>query len=313
MKKLSYLLIGAALITAVLFIAGCKKRGGNTQEPDGTVKDHSDPTAPTATVSSDIVSFSCTFSTLAVDELQEISGKVFRLDAVANGTETEVKYSWHDRNGNGNSGAFITDLRFMRALQNTVARHGLTKHNGHSHTVSGLPDNYGAELSILYASGEKIYADDNQDNFLSSDAMRELASLFGISSVSGSAGWQRLSISRTHSVWSCCFNMSVTAESDGSMLLRGYCVDTDGNEYSSDDGISVSEKTISRLRQLELEDLEKAKKNSFPGPTALDKAEKKLILTDIDGKKTEKVLTDDTLSEIFDLLLSEFKNEENLK
>lgn len=313
MKKLSYLLIGAALITAVLFIAGCKKRGGNTQEPDGTVKDHSDPTASTATVSSDIVSFSCTFSTLAVDELQEISGKVFRLDAAANGTETEVKYSWHDRSGNGNSGAFITDLRFMRALQNIVARHGLTKHNGHSHTVSGLPDNYGAELSVLYASGEKIYADDNQDNFLSSDAMRELASLFGISSVSGSAGWQSLSISRTHSVWNYCFNMSVTAESDGSMLLWGYCVDTDGNEYSSDDGISLSERTISRLRQLELEDLEKAKKNSFPGPTALDKAEKKLILTDIDGKKTEKVLTDDTLSEIFDLLLSEFKNEENLK
>lgn len=37
---------------------------------------------------------------------------------------------------------------------------------------------YGAKLDIKYASGESIYAHDNQDCFISLDAMNELVELF---------------------------------------------------------------------------------------------------------------------------------------
>ena len=52
------------------------------------------------------------------------------------------------------------------------------QHNGYSHKISGLPDMYGATLDIKYASGESIYAYDNQDCFIPFEAMKELVELF---------------------------------------------------------------------------------------------------------------------------------------
>ena len=45
--------------------------------------------------------------------------------------------------------------------------------------MSGLPPDYGVKLDIQYASGESIRASNNQDCFLSLEAMEELISLFG--------------------------------------------------------------------------------------------------------------------------------------
>ena len=39
---------------------------------------------------------------------------------------------------------------------------------------------YGAKIDIKYASGESIYAYDNQDCFISIDAINELVEIFNI-------------------------------------------------------------------------------------------------------------------------------------
>ena len=44
--------------------------------------------------------------------------------------------------------------------------------------MAGIPNEYGAQLKVQYASGESIYANDNQDNFLTLEAMNELLKLF---------------------------------------------------------------------------------------------------------------------------------------
>ena len=66
----------------------------------------------------------------------------------------------------------------MTKLQDVVSKYNLAKHNGYTHHVSGLPDMYGEQIDIKYASGESIYAHDNQDGFLPMDAMVELIELF---------------------------------------------------------------------------------------------------------------------------------------
>lgn len=66
----------------------------------------------------------------------------------------------------------------MNTLQKVVAEYDLAQYNGYSYRVSGLPEGYGACLEVEYASGEHIYASDNQSCFLSIDAMEALEALF---------------------------------------------------------------------------------------------------------------------------------------
>lgn len=66
----------------------------------------------------------------------------------------------------------------MSKLQEIVSKYDLAKHNGYTHHVSGLPDMYGDYIDIKYASGESIYASDNQSGFLAQEAAMELINLF---------------------------------------------------------------------------------------------------------------------------------------
>ena len=66
----------------------------------------------------------------------------------------------------------------MTSLQEIVSKYDFAQYNGYISKVSGLPHMYGAKLDIKYASGERIYAHDNQDCFISLDAMNELVELF---------------------------------------------------------------------------------------------------------------------------------------
>jgi len=100
------------------------------------------------------------------------------MNAVLDNDKVKVKIDLHDRNGAGNKAEFETDSSFMAKLQEIVSKYDLAKHNGYTHHVSGLPDMYGEQIDIKYASGESIYAHDNQDGFLPMEAMEELIELF---------------------------------------------------------------------------------------------------------------------------------------
>ena len=105
-------------------------------------------------------------------------GKVYKMSAALEDGTVKAKIDWHDRSGNGDKAEFEADVSFMSKLQEIVSKYDLAKHNGYTYHVSGLPDMYGDHIDIKYASGESIYASDNQSGFLKAEAAMELINLF---------------------------------------------------------------------------------------------------------------------------------------
>lgn len=145
------------------------------QPEDGARLEGWEPQAPKEIPDSRIAAFYCRFS--AVDIPQEdslLSGKHYRLQA----DEKGGTYCAWDREQYRKTVRFTPDEAFMAALQGWVTTHQIAKFNGYFARVSGLPDLYGAQLEIRYASGQTIQASDNQDCFLPLKAMEDLEAIF---------------------------------------------------------------------------------------------------------------------------------------
>ncbi|MBQ4346924.1 MAG: hypothetical protein IJC39_00550, partial [Firmicutes bacterium] len=181
MKRMFW--IAAGLLLAVgLISVGCARSGDQMPqeevEEDGGVISNSDADAPKTVESTQIIDFDCEFSGLLMEEEDtRLAGRAYKLKAkLENGA---VKGSYFVRADDGDKEEpFRNSHDFMNELHKIVSEYDLAQYNGYSHKVSGLPDNYGAVLSVTYASGESIYAYDNQDCFLSVDAMEALEALF---------------------------------------------------------------------------------------------------------------------------------------
>jgi len=171
------------LLSLILFmsigISGCNTH--STDDIDGgVVTRNSAEDSPKVIESAEIISFDGEFSFISAvfDEESELEGKVYKMSAILEDNTVKAKIDWHDRGGDGNTSEFETDISFMTKLQDIVSKYDLAKHNGYIHHVSGLPDMYGDCIDIKYASGESIYASDNQDGFLPTDEVMELIELF---------------------------------------------------------------------------------------------------------------------------------------
>ena len=152
---------------------------GGQPEPegpmDGGVIDNSDLDAPKTIGSDQIVAFDCWFSTVDLAEPGALGNHIYALQAKLENGAVKGTYQVRDT---GEERAFRASHDLLNELQGLVETYDLAQYNGHSYTVSGLPGDYGARLEVRYASGESIYAYDNQDNFLSWGAMDGLLKLF---------------------------------------------------------------------------------------------------------------------------------------
>ena len=142
---------------------------------DGGATDNSDTNAPKSIESTQIISFNCRFSTMDVDEPGELGNHIYFLQAKPENGGVKGMYQVQDT---GEEHSFRASQNFLGELQTLVAIYQIAQHNGHVYTVAGLPNEYGAQLNVQYTSGESIYANDNQDNFLTLEAMNELLKLF---------------------------------------------------------------------------------------------------------------------------------------
>jgi len=176
------------IITSIILLmsigfSGCGFPRRNTDNIDGgVVTRNSGEDSPKVIESKDIISFNSEFSFISTvfDEESELEGKVYKMSAVLADNTVKGKINWRGRNGTGDIAEFETDSSFMAKLQEIVSKYDLAKHNGYIHHVSGLPDMYGEHIDIKYASGESIYAHDNQDGFLPMNAMMELIDVFSL-------------------------------------------------------------------------------------------------------------------------------------
>lgn len=173
-------LIALILLIAVLCTACTGRHDPDTViEEDGGVRDNTDHDAPTVIGSGEITSFSCMFSTIAyLEEDIRIESGIYHLEAALADGAVQGSYRFLTRDGEETAFAFQAETAFLNDLQKIVQEQDLAQYNGHSVFVNGLPNEYGASLQIGYASGESVYADDNQDCFLPIPAMEQLHQLF---------------------------------------------------------------------------------------------------------------------------------------
>ncbi len=164
------------LLTALLMSCGQK---AEAIEEDGGRNDASDPNAPKEISSTMLISFQCEFSAIDLTEEDSyLSGRNYQLNAVLKDGAVKGSYRSNDRNGQQEEKSFAASHKFLEDVQKIVSAYDFAQYNGINISVSGLPDDYGAYLQIVYASGERLYASDNQDCFLPLSAMEELEALF---------------------------------------------------------------------------------------------------------------------------------------
>ena len=177
MKRMTWLIF--ILFTAAVLLMGCSKTSNeNTDEIDGGVRINTSYDAPKEIKSTEIKSFYCEFSNLTMmNEDTFLENKVYQLKASLKESIVQGSYQTY-AGGEKMEETFEAEPEFMNDLQKIVKKHNLVQNNGLSYCVSGLPDQFGAVLEVEYESGERIYASNNQDNFLSIAAMEALDELF---------------------------------------------------------------------------------------------------------------------------------------
>lgn len=196
MKRMLWLIaVPLALAVGAALLAGCagapemieKAEGGPhtvaptrataaPEEPvDGGVTDNSDPDAPKTINSTQIISFDCRFSTLDAAEPGALGNHVYELRAKLENGAVKGAYRVLDT---GEERLFRESHEFLAELQGLAEAYGLSRFNGLSYAVAGLPEDYGAWVEVVYASGERISAANNQDNYLPWGAMNALVALF---------------------------------------------------------------------------------------------------------------------------------------
>ncbi len=183
-ESMKLLFIGLGTVFAAAIAGGiaalrCRRSDRKTDDVDGGVVKRYYHDMPKVIESSEIESFCCVISLFAACETEGMGNRVYRLDARLEDGGTLVKYDWYDRHGGRDKGEYRADAVFMTQLQKIVSEYDFARHNGYSHTVSGLPAMYGESLDILYVGGERICVRDNQSGFLQPEAQRALISLFG--------------------------------------------------------------------------------------------------------------------------------------
>lgn len=148
-------------------------------DADGGVVQSVNTNAPKIIESKQIIIFECKFSTLAFLDLdEEIGNRVYILEARLENEFVNGRYRQRSRFENNVDVKFKAEQSFMECLQRIIEEHNLAKNNGVCVKVNGLPDMYGAKLMVDYASVERIYTSNNQDNFLSVSAMKAMLRLF---------------------------------------------------------------------------------------------------------------------------------------
>ena len=127
----------------------------------------------------DIVYFECEFAldSYILDESDDDFNGFFHLTAKLVDDVVHGKYDHLTRWGRVEK-EFKADAAFLSNLGIIVKDEKFAQTNGIVSRTSGLPDFFGSELTVDYATGEHIYSYNNQDILLSIDGLRKVKNLF---------------------------------------------------------------------------------------------------------------------------------------
>ena len=157
-------------------------------EPDGAnytcggTRRTIDNAAEKTIISTEIVGFDLEFSltTYVLDEDERKSGfyGVFHLKCKRTENGVECHYKQRKRFDPDVTADFVTDFEFLSQLDKIVKEEDFALFNGYSSHTAGLPEMFGNDLTIDYASGEYIYTHNNQSIDLPIEGLRRVKELF---------------------------------------------------------------------------------------------------------------------------------------
>lgn len=141
----------------------------------GGVRHQVDTNAPKVIASTQITAFSCRTSATGLPRNRSpLAGCCFRFQA----TKTLGSFRQSNASAVLREFTFRPEESFMDALQKLVDEYHFARYNGTYYSISGLPDFFGTELQIDYASGESVSFSNNQNRLISIDALEALTELF---------------------------------------------------------------------------------------------------------------------------------------
>ncbi|MDD4797204.1 MAG: hypothetical protein PHO66_05505 [Eubacteriales bacterium] len=141
----------------------------NPEDLPGGRRDRTNPDAPKTIVSKDLLSF------VYEGALSGYDGCHFSL---ARHDDGALCTGWGQRDGVVFNLEFMAALSSLDALQAVIDEYGLANVNGINIQVNGLPPYLGDFLVARYASGEEIFATNNQSPLIRQDARLALFRFF---------------------------------------------------------------------------------------------------------------------------------------
>lgn len=139
-----------------------------------------DSNAPKVIVSENLefLELSCNFITLSdTNDYTYVYGYAAKVDAGVLVALQCSKGYYYDSDNEVYSAVAVVKSDVLSELQDVVSRYDFASHNGYSHYVSGLPQNFGGRVYACYSSGEYISFDDNQSPIISAEAGSEIVSV----------------------------------------------------------------------------------------------------------------------------------------
>jgi len=155
---------------------------------DGAARTNIDQSAPKEIISSDLITFSCKYSTLAfVEEDTGLKCGVYYVGASLDKQSVICTVDCSEGIDEGKKRTEVRPLSFLSDIDDIIKKYGVAAHNGCFHQVSALPDFYGVEVEAEYTSGENISCSNNEDVFLPIEFLRELCQAFGVKNTEADA------------------------------------------------------------------------------------------------------------------------------
>ena len=189
MKKV-ITIIAIILIVAVLGVVGIRiissrhvmDGPGMVNEPaaepiDGGHYDKSDPNASKEVKSEDLTEFYFDGAPGEFDD-EALPALRYMFSAKLEGGKLSGVYTVLNRDDSELKKKFTSDKALMVKLNEIIKSYDLPSFNGLYEMTAGIPNDYGAELEAVYASGETIEAYSNDSCFISVEAFKEIERLF---------------------------------------------------------------------------------------------------------------------------------------
>ena len=170
-NKIIIIIISIILIIIIGIFVYKKLKGGEVMpEVDGgVVKDGRIPGYEEVIKSKEIVKFEYYNGEFSVS--CELKDNVLNVKSKGgNRSQRDGTYFILDYNAKDNT--------LLDKLQSIIDKYNLSKNNGYTHEVAGLPEGCGDRISVRYKSGENIWKSNNQAPTMSEEATKEIYNAF---------------------------------------------------------------------------------------------------------------------------------------